>query len=585
MIVIIDRVTEYAKKTIKENKMGQLHILACKRHIEDLKRQGTKDFPYVWDCKLSERIIEYAETLTIGEGFETKQVKLLGSQVFDIGSLFGWIRVDNGKRRFRRSYQSMARQNGKSFKNGIIGTYIAGFSGYKYGKLFTVATKKRQARIAWEEMSKFIQTDKDLSGDELSSEKDGMFAVKDYKSLIIANHTHCTIEALSKEGGLDDGFRSIFSSIDEYHQHPDAKVYKAIYNGTKALLETLVSIITTRGDKLNSACYEMDSYAINVLKRIATAEDMFVDIYALDEKDDIFDPKNLIKANPYLASTEQGLETLITDMQTAKDMGGSELRDFMTKSLNLWVKNTEDNFINPDKWKACESDMDLSDCTGKQCYVGIDLSHGGDLTTIHIEVPLDDNEFFEFSHSFMPRGRLEEHIVTDVAPYDVWEQQELITVTGGQDTYKNDYKFIIKYLKDLIEEYDLDIQAIGYDPHNADGFLSDLEEFGVPLLEIRQSARFLNDGTQDMQLCIESGKIKYNKNEELLSYSVSNAKIVKNSFDEKKVDKEPNARTKRIDPVDAMINAHITQMKFAEKEKIDYNKEMEDYLDQMGWSD
>ena len=71
----------------------------------------------------------------------------------------------------------------------------------------------------------------------------------------------------------------------------------------------------------------------------------------------------------------------------------------------------------------------------------------------------------------------------------------------------------------------------------------------------------------------------------MLSYSVSNAKIVKNSFDEKKVDKEPNARTKRIDPVDAMINAHITQMKFAEKEKIDYNKEMEDYLDQMGWSD
>ena len=51
------------------------------------------------------------------------------------------------------------------------------------------------------------------------------------------------------------------------------------------------------------------------------------------------------------------------------------------------------------------------------------------------------------------------------------------------------------------------------------------------------------------------------------------------------MDKEPNARTKRIDPVDAMINAHITQMKFAEKEKIDYNKEMEDYLDQMGWSD
>lgn len=571
----IDRVTEYAKKTVAENTMGQLHILACKRHLEDLKRQGTKEFPYIWNPEKAERILEYAETLTIGEGFEKRPVKLIGPQIFDFGCPFGWLKLNN-KRRFRRSYKSVARQNGKSFENGIKGTYIGGFSGYNYGKLFTVATKKRQARIAWEEMAKFIKADEDLQE---------LFEIKDYKSLILANDTQCTIEALSKESGLDDGFRSIFTSVDEYHQHPDAKVYKAIYNGTKALPETLVSIITTRGDKLNSACYEMDQYCINILKGIVTAEDFFVDIFALDEKDDIFNPKNFIKANPFLASTKQGLETLITDMQTAKDMGGNELRDFMTKSLNLWVKNTEDQFINPDKWKKCESDLELSDLVGKECYVGLDLSHGGDLTTVHIEIPLNDEDFFECSHSFMPRGRLEEHIVTDIAPYDVWEEENLITVTGGQSTYKNDYKFIIKYLKDIIQEYDLQLQAIGYDPHNADGFLSDLEEFGVPLLEIRQSARFLHDGTEDMQLCIESGKIKYNKKEELLSYSVSNAKIVKNSFNEKKVDKEPNAKTKRIDPVDAMINAHITQMKFREKETINYEQEMKDYLETMGWND
>ena len=573
---MIDRVTEYARKTINENKMGELHILACKRHLEDLKRQGTAEFPYIWDAKKSERILNYAETLTIGEGFENRPVKLLGSQIFDIGCPFGWIKQSNGKRRFRRSYESMARQNGKSFKNGIRGTYIAGFNGYRFGKLFTVATKKRQARIAWEEMAKFINTDDDLQE---------LFDVKDYKSLIIAKSTNCTIEALSKESGLDDGFRSIFTSVDEYHQHPDAKVYKAIYNGTKSLEETLVSIITTRGDRLNSACYEMDCYCINILKGIAVADDFFVDIYTLDEHDDIFDPKNLIKANPYLASTKQGIENLKVDMQTAKDMGGSELRDFMTKSLNLWVQNTDDIFISPEKWKKCASDLELKDLIGKECYVGIDLSHGGDLTSIHIEIPLEDEEFFEYSHSFMPRGRMEEHIVTDVAPYDVWEQQELITVTGGQTTFKNDYKFIIKYLKDLVDKYDLNIQAIGYDPHNADGFLDDLDQFGAPLLEIRQSARFLNDGTQDMKLAIESGKIKYNKKEELLSYSVSNAKIVRNSFDEQKVDKEPGSKTKRIDPVDAMINAHITQMKFNEKEKIDYNEEMEKYLESMGWND
>lgn len=572
---MIDRVTEYAKKTVEENKMGQLHILACKRHLRDLERQGTAKFPYIWDAEKSERILDYAETLTISEGFELKPVKLLGSQIFDIGCPFGWIKQENGKRRFRRSYESMARQNGKSFKNGIRGTYIANFSGYNFGKLFTVATKKRQARIAWEEMAKFIRADEDLQE---------LFTVKDYKSLILANDTQSTIEALSKESGLDDGFRAIFASIDEYHQHPNAKIYKAIYNGTKALLETLVSIITTRGENLNSACYEMDRYCIDILKGIATAEDFFVDIYSLDKEDDIFNPENLIKANPYLASTEEGLETLITDMNTARDMGGNELRDFMTKSLNLWVENTDDQFMSPEKWKKCASDLELKDVVGKECYVGIDLSHGGDLTTIHLEIPLENGEFFEHSHSFMPRARLQEHIQTDVAPYDMWEEQELLTVTGGQDTYKNDYKFIIKYLADLIEQYDLQLQAIGYDPHNADGFLSDLEVFGVPLLEIKQSARFLNDGTEDMQLNIESGKVKYNKKEELLSYSVSNAKIVRNSFGEKKVDKEPTKKTKRIDPVDAMIDAHIAYMKFNETENVDYEEEMKNYLENMGWS-
>ena len=570
---MIDKVTEYAKKTIEENKMGELHILACKRHLEDLKRQGTKDFPYIWKPDYAERIIEYAETLTIGEGFEKRPVRLVGGQIFDFGCPFGWLKL-NGKRRFRRSYKSMARQNGKSFENGIKGTYIAGFSGYHYGKLFTVATKKRQARIAWEEMEKFIEADKDLQE---------LFDIKDYKSLIISNDTKCTIEALSREGGLDEGFRAIFASIDEYHQHPDSKTYKAIYNGTRALDETLISIITTRGDKLNSACYEMDRYCINILKGIAKAEDFFVDIYALDEKDNIFDPKNLIKANPYLASTEQGLENLKTDMQTARDMGGTELRDFMTKSLNLWVQNTEDIFISPEKWKKCESDLELEDLEGKKCYVGLDLSSGGDLTTLAIEIPLKDEEFFIATHSFMPRARMEEHITTDIAPYDLWEREGLITVTGGQTTYKNDYKFIIKYLKDILEKYDLELQAIGYDPHNADGFLADLEEFGVPLLEIKQSARFLHDGTEDMQLNIESRKIKYNKKEELLSYSVSNAKIVRNSFGEKKIDKEKDAKTKRIDPVDAIIDAHITQMKLREEEPVDYNKEMENYLKNMGW--
>lgn len=580
---VYDRVTEYANRVASgEVVAGELHILACKRHLNDLKRQNTEEFPYYYDPIRALEVIDYAETLTIAEGAEPRPVRLLDSQAFDLGATFGWFKVSNNKRRFRRRYKSMARQNGKTFENGIMGTYIAGFGGYNYGKLFTVATKKRQARLAWEEMSKFITIDPDLNE---------YFKVMDYKSTIEALETYCTIEALSKEAGLDDGFRSIYASVDEIHQHKDNKIYKALYNGTRALDETLVSMITTRGDNLNSFCKEMDDYAIKILQGLATAEDFFIDIYCLDSDDDIWDPKNWVKANPFIASNPGKFEILETDAQTAKDMGGSDLRDFLTKSLNMWVQNTDDQFIHAEKWQKCGSKRTLEDMRGKSCWVGLDLSSGGDLTTYALEFPEEyttetgetKEKYYFYSHSFMPRGRLQEHIETDLAPYDLWESMELITVTGGGGDFKNDYKFIIKDLQRIKEEYDLTFLGIGIDPHNADGVLADLEAFGCPVVIIVQSCKSLNDATVDIQLLVKSEDLEYNANNELLTWSFLNAMVVRNSFDEIKVDKKPGARFKRIDPVDACVDAHACMIKNRTVETVDVDNELNNYLKAMGW--
>lgn len=586
MNIYNDRVTAYARAVVSGRIVsGELHRLSCQRHLDNLDRENTDEFPYYWDPDAASRVINYAETLTIAEGSNPRPVKLLDAQAFDIGCTFGWYRCDNHKRRFRRRYKSVARQNGKTFENGIMGTYIAGFSGYNYGKLFTAATKKRQSRLAWEEMSKFISVDPDLGE---------LFKVMDYKSTIKAVKTNCTIEALSREGGLEDGFRSIFSSVDEIHQHRDNKIYKALYNGTRSLDETLVSMITTRGDNLNSFCKEMDDYAICVLRGQSTAEDFFIDIYALDEGDDIWDPDNWAKANPFICApgNESKFKVLQTDAQTAKDMGGAELRDFLTKSLNLWVQNTDDLFIKPDSFKACGSSVSLDDMRGRECWVGLDLSSGGDLTTYSLEFPHTvENEdgsvkekYYFYSHSFMPKGRFQEHIETDLAPYDLWEQMELITVTGGSGDFKNDYKFIIRDLKRIRDEYDLHFLGIGIDPHNADGILSDLEEFGCPVVMIVQSCKSLNDATCEIQLLVKSGDISYNENDELLVWSFLNAKIVRNSFDEIKVDKRPGQNFKRIDPVDACIDAHACMMKNRDNVVVDIDNELSKYLAAMGWT-
>lgn len=575
-----DRVTNHAREVVNgERASGYLHRLACKRHLKDIGRQDSDGFEYTWGVESADHAISFAEELYVSEGTQRSQVVLTDEQAFFIGSLFGW-KNRKGKRRFRRSYLSMARQNGKTFLNGILGSYISAFSGYELGKLFTVATSKRQSRLAWEEMKNFIRADAELSD---------LFVIQDYKSFIKCIHTQCTIEALSKEAGLSDGFRSIFASVDELHEHKDNGIYKAIYNGTRSLPETLVSMISTRGKNINSFAKEMDDYCVNILKGVAIAEDMFVDIYTLDDTDDYFDPSVWYKANPFFSLSDSRMETMASDAQTAKDMGSTDLADFIVKSLNRWVNNADNQFIDVDAWARQGTHTKLDSFIGSKVYVGLDLSSGGDLTTMNLEIPYYDENGIEkiywFSHSFMPRGRLVEHVQTDLAPYDVWEGMGLITVTGGESTFKNDYGFIIQYLTELIETYELRIMGIGIDPHNADGIMGELEGFGSPVIIINQSARNLNDATDDIRLLVKGEQMDYDKSNELLSWSMSNAKLVANSFGEIKVDKEPRARHKRIDPVDAGINAHTVKMKLAGDEPIDHDANLSSYLEMMGWAD
>ena len=570
-----DRVTEYAQAVVdgKVPFCGRLHILACKRHLNDLKKQRTEKFPYYWSVEAADRILEYAETLTIKEGFEQKPVRLFDCQAFDIGCTFGWLRCVDDFRRFRRRYKSVSRQQGKSFENGIMGPYIAAFGGYQEGKLFTAATKRRQAKIVWDEMRKFIQSDSELSE---------YFSIKEYSTTITALNTGCTIEALSKEGGLDDGFRGIFNSVDELHQHKDNSIYSALWKGTRNLPETLLSVITTRGKNPRSFCKEFDDFCVSVLEGTVTADDIFVDIYTPDEGDDIWDINNMLKANPLFVGNPEKIKALAAEAENAKNMGGMEKIDFIVKSLNMWSSVQDKSYVKPNDLMACATDKSIESFRGCECWVGLDLSSGGDLTTIALEFDDGGKDYF-FAKSYMPRGRFQEHIENDFAPYDMWEREGLIKVTGGEMSFKNDYKFIIADLKRFAEEYGIKYRAIGVDPHNADGFIADLEAFGCPVVLVKQSARSLNSATVDIRLNVKSHNVEFDKTNEMLIYSFENAVVVENSFEEIKIEKRDFKNGNRIDPVDACIDAHFCKMMARQETPVDPNEMMEDYLKEMGW--
>lgn len=52
-----DEATEYARQVVRTGRYpdtgqlcGRLHVLACKRHLQDLERQRTNEFPFYWDA-------------------------------------------------------------------------------------------------------------------------------------------------------------------------------------------------------------------------------------------------------------------------------------------------------------------------------------------------------------------------------------------------------------------------------------------------------------------------------------------------------------------------------------------------------
>lgn len=559
LVIVPDRATEYAESVVGgtvDRPVGNSERLVCKRFLNDLDRQATDDFPFVFDEAKAHHILDFAETLTLAEGDEPQPFHAADFQAFIFENWNGWVIKDTTNRRFRTSYIQVPRQNGKSVMNSIPALYYGNFAGYRYPQIYCTATKELQARIVLKECSKFINADAELAG---TKTRPGLFTIQDYKSEILCNLTQGVIKALGRDTNSIDGFRPFFGSIDEYHKHQTNQMYKLLVDGDKKMKSCLVSIITTAGFNLNSPCKAEYDYGINILNGLEDNAH-FVFIADPDEADregeHIYDEDVWRKV--HLLWTPETLISLRGDAIQAREKGGEDLLDFQTKDLNIWVSATQNSYINKQKWNECACDLSLEDMRGRECYLGLDLSSGGDLTAGVLEFPLDDDAFYIDAHAFMPSARLMEHEKTDKAPYRIWVQAGQMELTETLGGYKTDYRYILNYYRNIIAEYDLKLLGIGYDPHNAAAFLSDLDEFGCDLTMVTQSARNLNDPTDDFRNAVDANKILHSKDAKMLTWCFFNASLDRNSFGEIKISKEH--RTSRIDACDATIDAHKLAM-------------------------
>lgn len=543
----------------------QKHRWACMRFLRDIERQGTKDFPYVFDEKKVQRFFDWMRLFKHRKGIlKGKNIEPHIIQKFVFGNIYGWKNKKTEYRRFNKFYWQVGRKNAKSQSLACVGTYeTMAFSEGEANEIYCAATKTEQAKIVYDEAVAMLI---------------GCKPLKEKYRIAYGRITHLktgsVMRTLSEEDRkTGDGLNPQCGIIDEYHAHEDSLIYDIIDSGMGARSQPLLGIITTAGFELANPCFRveydlvskilnpdiqvnLDSYfvMINELDKNNTSDAMEINgkkIPPGDLIDDINDENVWEKANPIACSYPEGKEYIRKKLTEARE-APEKMRNFLTKHMDVWVNQRETGYMNMDKWAVCGGE--LPDLQGKTCFCGLDLSSKLDLTSVGFEFQIED-KYYLFSHSFIPSETLEAKQKTDKVPYGLWISQGWITAIDGPAI---DYKTVRDYVIDTAKVRGWTIQEICLDPWGAAQIASDFIEEGFTTVEIVQGIKTLSEPTKNFRELVYQKRIVHDSNP-VLSWAISNAVVDTIDRNENIILNKKRSK-RRIDPIAALINAHVRAM-------------------------
>src|SRR5699024_9285689 len=252
----------------------------------------------------------------------------------------------------REAFIFQARKQGKTQKMALLSTYKT-FLGEEQQEVYLAGWNREQSMLAYNEIEYQIGKIPMLEGKYSNS----------YHHVRVYSNGS-TIKALSREAKkTGDGSNPSLAIIDEYaNSHETNEIVDVLKSGMVSRQSPLTVYITTAGFNLNYPAYSYYNYCKNIINPETNVDndDIFVAIYELDEGDDIKDESVWVKANPVLTTYEVGMNSLRSGLQIALDRP-EEMRNFLTKNMNMWVDMADDGFIELSKWNKQEYEDDVSE--------------------------------------------------------------------------------------------------------------------------------------------------------------------------------------------------------------------------------
>ena len=541
-------------------------LLACQRHLRDLERQGTDEFPYVFDETRADRIFDWFENFCrhVRGPSSGELIQLLPFQYFDLGCVFGWVHRETGKRRFSTSFNLRARGNVKS-------TEMSGVA--LFGMCADVIYPPYQPELRrWEEMpevecaavdrtqAKRVWGDARAMG--LASEEiNDCLTIKN--TYIVNKSRGGWLRPLSKDTKNKDSGAPCIVIIDEYHAHTSSEIVDVLKSGFGKRSQCLMMIISTAGkDAENNPCKKEYDIAKKVLEGEMIDESYFAIIRELEPGDDVADSKTWVKANPILQHDTEYSRNLLKEIKDEYNRAyGSgdpdKVREFLIKRCDLWQQDSEAKFLSSEQlklWKATAVPraefMQL--IKGQQHVAGYDLSKTIDLTAYGGCCNLPDGRVAVWAHGFIPEDAVGAHEKKDNVPYRDWIRDGWVTSTEGAVV---DYNAITAYTNDFIDLQGEKPMEDCFDPYNATHYMVELQEMpGRTPVEVRQTTMHLSEATKWLRNLIVSRKVVHDGSP-LLTWALANAYAYTDGNENIKLSKKNKDDTQRIDPAAALVNA------------------------------
>lgn len=463
---------------------------------------------YVFDQKKAEKPIQFIERFckhSKGE-WAGQPLKLQLFQKAFISALFGFVDAKTGYRKYRETLFYVSRKNGKSVMLSGLALYMLIADNEAGAEVYSVASKKDQAKIIYDETYNMIRQSPDL-----------LQVVKKRKSDLYFSLTFSKFQPLGKNSDTLDGLNSHLVIIDELHSIKDRNLYEVMKQSQSARRQPLLVMITTAGTIRECIFDDMYKYACGVCDGTIDDPHFLPLIYELDAKDEWLDPMKWEKANPGL-NTIKKLDDLISKVERAKQ-SPRDLTGVLVKDFNV-IQTVASTWITFDDAANAET-FNLDAFKGYYCIGGADLSRSGDLTAATLLFMDKQEKRYVTQMYFLPKDSFEKRVHDEKIPYDKWLEAGLLRLCEGNSI---NYSDVTAWFMEMVEKYDVTPAWIYYDPYSAAYWVQEMQSAGFNMVKCYQGVKTLSLPMQQLGQDLAAKKVNYNNNP-LLLWCITNTGV------------------------------------------------------------